>query len=380
MMKSREKQTGFALLLVMMLLAMSVVLGLSYLSVASMKVASSSNYVTSAKAKYLAESGLEHAMYLVQSKASLGSVSSPLGPFYIDNSQDNYVLYGQTTGVTGQYHIVATGSSGKITQVSEALVSLSASPTISINQGLLLSTSMDWLPCSLTVNGDIYVNGSLWNNADINGKASATGCIIDLFHMIQNGVTNNASPVAPPALAGSDYQDYVLYNTTYHAVDLNSKTLNNGDSLTNGGAITSNNPAGVINGKGSGKKLTLSHDVNFVGTLIVDKDLTIDGANVTITPVAGFPAIVADRILLTNNARVTINGAVISNQGFVASDCDGSPCSRSTVNGCLVSNGGYDTYLGGSHTLNYRADLSKLYDVRSNSSGPSTIKIDGWIK
>jgi hypothetical protein len=378
----RKHRDGFALMLVMLLLAMSVVLGLSYLSVASIKTASSDNFVTSSKARYLAESGLEHAMFVIQSNPSLlnGSITTPLGPYYIDSSSDSYVFYGQPTGVAGQYHITAKGSSGRITQQSEALVRSAAAPSITVKQGLLLTSGAPWLPSSLHVSGDVFVNGSLWNNAYIDGKAGANGVVSDAFHRVLHGVSNYASPVDPPPLVGSDYESYKLNGTTYRWVDCKGKTLGGGDPIANGGAVTSGNPGGVIHGAGSGKKLTLTNNLNYIGTIVIDDDLTIDGANITLTAVNGFPAIVANRIILTNNAHVTINGPVICKLGFVASSGLGSPSSQTTLNGCLVSQNGYDSYLGGTQTLNYRANLSQLYDVRSSTSTQNVIKLDSWIR
>ncbi|RPI64112.1 MAG: hypothetical protein EHM48_01360, partial [Planctomycetaceae bacterium] len=73
--------------MVMILVVLAVILGTTYLSIASVKLASADNYVCASRAKYLAESGLEHAMYILQTDPAqfTGSNTKPLGPYYLDS-------------------------------------------------------------------------------------------------------------------------------------------------------------------------------------------------------------------------------------------------------------------------------------------------------
>jgi len=110
----------------MMLIVLATTLGLSYLSSASVKLASSANLSSAARAKYLAESGVEHGCYLVRTgAASLVAQSSddPLGPLYVDASGDAYYLWAETVpGMADHYKITARGHVGNIRQFASATV------------------------------------------------------------------------------------------------------------------------------------------------------------------------------------------------------------------------------------------------------------------
>jgi len=62
----RQVDKGFALLLVMIMVAVAVVLGVSYLSIASARCKARATLSSCSIARSLAESGLEHAMYILQ--------------------------------------------------------------------------------------------------------------------------------------------------------------------------------------------------------------------------------------------------------------------------------------------------------------------------
>ena len=95
-MTQKKKKLGFAMLLVLVAVALGVVLGVAYISSASIKLASSANLLKASRAKYLAESGLQHALYAlwINPRNFEGTSSAdPLGPFYVDDSTDGYVFW-----------------------------------------------------------------------------------------------------------------------------------------------------------------------------------------------------------------------------------------------------------------------------------------------
>jgi len=85
------------------------------------------------------------------------------------------------------------------------------------------------------------------------------------------------------------------------------------NSLTNGGAISTSNPGGVwsllpIYGKNDAAATTSSSKERLATT----GDLVLDGGNIELTAVDGFPAIVCGgNITITSRTRVTINGMVL---------------------------------------------------------------------
>ncbi len=117
-MTRRARQHGFALLLVLVLVLVAGTLGASYLSSASIKLASSVNMDSATRARYLAESGLEHAMYLLRSNPGVlvNSVAAPLGPYKIDGSDNTYILWVVADVEPGSYMLWAQATVDGITQ------------------------------------------------------------------------------------------------------------------------------------------------------------------------------------------------------------------------------------------------------------------------
>ena len=117
-MTRRDRQRGFALLLVLMLVLIAGTLGASYLASSSVKLAGSVNMANATRAKYLAESGLEHAMYLLRRNPGVlvNSVTVPLGPYQIDGSDNTYILWVVADVEPGRYILWAQGTVDGITR------------------------------------------------------------------------------------------------------------------------------------------------------------------------------------------------------------------------------------------------------------------------
>ena len=122
--RANGKHRGIAMMLVLTVVVAASIMGMSYLSITSVKLASSTNMVHAAEATYLAESGLQHAMWMLRtaSPALLGATSDyPLGPFQLDSDGGQYVMYAQPTGTPLQHTITARGTSRGITRTSQAV-------------------------------------------------------------------------------------------------------------------------------------------------------------------------------------------------------------------------------------------------------------------
>ncbi len=115
-----NRSRGLAMVLVLIAVAIGVIMGMSYVSSASIRTASGRNHLRAARARYLAESGMQHALYeLWTNPASLDatSESSPAGPFTADDTGENYVFWATPDAVeVGLYHLTARATSGGVTQ------------------------------------------------------------------------------------------------------------------------------------------------------------------------------------------------------------------------------------------------------------------------
>ncbi len=361
-----KTKPGFAMMMVFILVAIGVVLGIAYLSVASLDLKVSQNFRSLARARYLAESGLEHALYTLRFfPEDIGS--TPLGPFYADGSSDSYYITAEEVdGEAGTYLVTATAMVGEITTTSTVTVTRMPGTSIELEHSLLVEAGMVWLPWGLNVTGDIHVNGTLVNEAAIDGDASATAGISDLWWRITGEVDGDADAVEVPQCRVSDYVSYTIGTSDCTAAEFTESHLTFDDPLANGAAVTAANLAGVVYlNPDDGNSVVLHRNLNFAGTLVIEGDLVLDGRNITLTSVEGFPAvIVTGSIIVTNMARnVTINGVVVAQNG-ITPDAGGARNSSTTVNGSVIcGSGAYDSGLLGSHKGNFNENASQLYNM-----------------
>jgi len=373
-------ERGFALLLVMILAACGVVLGLSYVSVASLSARASENFRALTRARYLAESGLEHALYVLRSDP--GALDgATLGPYYVDGSDDAYTISGEAVeGQAGRYLVTASGGAGGAAWTSSMTVQVSEGTRL-IRRGVTVGGSITWLPWGVHIHGDVHCNGFLWNNADIDGDVTATGGVFDPWGRINGDVDGDADPVLMPDITHTQYLNYNVGGTACEAVDRVGNDMYSGDPLAGGGAVTDDNVGGVVRLIPSyGSTVRLRSDLDFTGTLLIDGNLRIDGGSVTLTAVDGFPAVIATgQVQLTGDARnVTINGVVVSREG-VQPYGSGVWRSSTTINGALVSAwSGYGQPLVGTHHLYYDADRATLHDFSGGADEGAAVTVLQW--
>lgn len=154
---------GFALLMVMMLIAIASVVGGSYLYATSIRAVISQNVIVAGRSQYLAESGIQHAMRNLRENGPWGSVYIPAGPYYADSTSDSYKFYITETG-GDSYKITATGTVGQITQSASATVSIrneyvSLMQSISPKHWWRMDDTMYWAADQQGLNHGSFKNG-----------------------------------------------------------------------------------------------------------------------------------------------------------------------------------------------------------------------------
>ncbi len=119
MKNAKRKQSGFAMMMVIILVAVGTVLGLSYLTSSTVKLAGTSNFISMTRAQYLAESGLQHGLWLLRRdpEAFADSVSNPLGPYHVDDTGDGYCFYAEpVVGGSGEYVLTSVATVDSLTR------------------------------------------------------------------------------------------------------------------------------------------------------------------------------------------------------------------------------------------------------------------------
>jgi len=368
-----EKHDGFALIMVLFLLAAATVLGLGYVTSSTLKLAGSQNLLHAAQAKYLAESGLEHALCLlrIDAESVLASSGSPVGPFYLDESNNPYYFYAVADqDAPGIYYLTGQATVGGITRRCSYTVFRGGGAQKFVSHGMVIGDGVAVLPSSLMVEGDIHSNGDiLLNYARIAGDVSSCGVVYDPLSLISGEITTDVTQASLPDLSVEYYRSYNVGGQVCAAAETTDPVLEAQSPYNNGGAIRPDNVGGVLYMKPQAdQQVVVGSDVNFEGTLIADTDLVFDGTNITLASVTGFPAVITSgKALISPNAEVTIKGLVMAAGGILAKDgvSDGS---RTTIEGAVVADRlGYHPALTGEHLLRYVEDNCRLYDF---SVGP----------
>jgi len=355
--------------MVLLLLAAAAILGYSYVTSSTVKVISTDNLAKSVQAEYMAESGLQHALYILQSNPGIleGTELAPLGPFYVDGGQNSYRIYAAADeDVPGRYYVTAEGTVGAVTRRTSITVQSSSSAETKLTHGLMIGGAGVSLPSRLRINGDVHSNGAFFINfARIDGDVSCVGAVWDPFRRIRGEVFARVESIDMPDITTDQYKTYELGGGASTAIQKTTDALGARDKLNKGGAITADNVGGVVwlKPERPNRPVKIKKNVEFQGTIIVEGDVLLDGKNISLTAQEGFPAIViTGRLLIARGASAKIEGVVVA-AGGIAGEDGKARLSRTEITGGLVSDWvGYSSGLRGNHKLTYDQDKATLYD------------------
>lgn len=137
MTRRASRHRGLALMLVMILVVVAGIMGVSYVVSSTVQMVSSNNLLWASRAKYLGESGLEHATWMLRTDpdAPAALQDTRMGPFHADGTPDSYVFAVGAMGsalydVTGTGTVVAPG--GALDDVTATPAPRGISQTISM--------------------------------------------------------------------------------------------------------------------------------------------------------------------------------------------------------------------------------------------------------
>lgn len=107
---------GLAMVMVLLVVAVAVVLGMAAVMTSTVRQSGTHNQALASRADYLAESGLQHGLWLLRREPESvpDREADALGPYYADDSDDGYRFYAVPTGEAGRYTIHGIGTCGGI--------------------------------------------------------------------------------------------------------------------------------------------------------------------------------------------------------------------------------------------------------------------------
>jgi len=377
----QSDRPGFILATVLIIVAIATAMGLACVVGSTVRLVASQNQLNATRAQYLAESGLQHALSVLEDnpKALNGSARRPLGPFHVDNTPDSYRFWVTSDEkIPGRYYLFSQGNAGAVSRTRSYSVFRAAGAQFKLSHGLTVGGFGASLPQSLEIDGDIQNNGGfLLTFARIHGNVTSHGAVIDPFHRIKGDIVTDADQAEMPTISIAPYLSYTLNGRSSTATEVIGNTFDADQPLNGGAAESRTNVGGVVLLKPEvGHDVTLTNNVKFQGTILIDGDLVLAGRRISLTAVEGFPAVVTTgRLLIGRNSKATINGLVMASGGIVPQDGRANR-SRLVIRGGLVATWlGYDPNLRGRHKLTYVADRCEIYDFSGSSSQGATLKI-----
>ncbi len=136
MTRRRRNDSGLALLLVLILVASATVLGVSFATTTTVKLVSTDNLRKAGRARYLAESGIDHGLYLLRTdvRSMTSSNTTLLGPFSADASKASYYFGSAAVdGQEGQYIVTGRATADGVTQTVTMKVFMDSQYSTALN-------------------------------------------------------------------------------------------------------------------------------------------------------------------------------------------------------------------------------------------------------
>lgn len=299
-------RAGTALLVVLFIIMTITILSLAFLSRSDVELACGENMILRTQMDYMAESGLEHARGLILND------SNYLGNWEFARQQlaggsDDY--YDVNVVELGECNYKITCDAYREKGI-ERIGRSSLEAELRLDPCIAFWTQVDTTVSSgVIINGDVYCNGMLTNNSTINGDVFVSNLVGSGSITGRQKATGDLSLTWPQITAGDYYPDQTI-----------------GANSLSGSSLS-----GIQYCSGN---IELSGDVNIVGMLIVDANLTVTGNGNIITAEKDLPAIlVTGDLIIGDSGQLGINGvAVVNGRVEVSGD--------TTINGGLfVENG-----------------------------------------
>lgn len=408
-MNTRTKHPrGIALVLVVSAVAIASVLGFVMLSSAALQTRAAANQGRLGAADYLAESGLNIAMYYLQNPDKAPGYATNFGGTGYWTGTGGYISLADSVEGTVNvsvtrdasdiwtYEIVSTAQAG--TNVSTKLTRTTGARVYVRNEYVVKHAAA--FNGNTTLQSFITVNGDVWSaknfglrvgspQSTVNGtvycKTLSTGVGFIVPSSFSNALPTADLPAPSTGTNGlNKYATYTINDVTYSRAGITGSSLGN-TTLS----PTGSNPAGIYyKDASSGGDFQLLDNTTINGTLIVDGNVSVRGSNITINAEHGYPALIVSGYLeIQQPAKsLTVNGlCYVGSQLRTNTTTTPSPASlisKLTVNGgLLMGTTGSSNIMSGYNIITavtYNASKSKAPDMTANYRVPKGVSIVRW--
>ncbi len=373
---SKNLRSGAVLLVVLFVSMVVAIISLGVLARGSRQMACGDAVAQRLKLDYLAEAGLVYAKTLLLNPQEVDTLPDPNG-FWPGASAlwmeagDNYYDLAVTRSTSGPTYTCTYNIQSKAyrqegaerTLQSNLYAQLRLDPCIAYWAGGNTTE-----PNTVTINGDVYCNGTMTSLRMVNGDVFAAGF---------TGSSTGQHYVLPPeGVIFPDLQTSLYtpqYNfvedwdspavVSYFSYDLDVNDCNNPPVAF---VPDSSNPAGVLCRAGD---LYLIGNVNITGTLVVDGDVIVKGpGTTTISPLKNFPAVVVTGTLrLEAFGSLAINGLVQTNEMSV----DPNAVDISITGALFINTNGMNVDPGYDGNITITTDPMKSAVITAYNPGPT---------
>jgi hypothetical protein len=312
---------GSALLVVLFVVMAITILSLGFLSRSDVELACGENMILRTGTDYGAESGLEHAKGLILNPQDINSEywAGDVRQQLVGGSDDYYDVNVVKIGECN-YQITCDAyreKNGEEIGRSGLEAQLRLDPCIALWTG---SDATVW--GGITINGDIYCNGTLVNIGIINGDVFANNVIGSIAG--QQKVIGDLSLQWPQVAVGDFTSIYTIQSI---------------GTVLSGVTYGPYNPVRVC--YNAGADVEMAGDVQIDGMLMVDANLTISGSGNVITAAKNLPALLVNGDLkVEDGGGLDINGLVVVDGQVQIS---AGPSSLNIVGGLFTNNGVVET-------------------------------------
>jgi Tfp pilus assembly protein PilX len=381
---------GVALVLVISAIALAAVLGLALISGAMLQSRTSSNAAKIAQADYLAESGLNLALFYLQNSDKAPSLNGSGywsgGTFTVGASPPLVMTITIVRDATDTNAYEVT-SLGKVGNDGETQMSRTLQARANVQTGYKVKAATGaagnlTVYSGTTIDGDIISpnNVVIKTGSAITGKVYSPGISLPVGYL--NPPQNPAMPsdaLAAPAV--NDVNRYATYTLngasgTAETIPAAVTTVPSASAPMNTNAA---NPGKVWVADGN---LTINDDFALNGTLIVKGNLIINGKNINITPRVGMPGIIVIGNLQVNQTKkaITVNGVVyvggnLKTSGVLLLPADASTL---TINGGLLLGNSSTPISTGYNAVTYvkvDSTLTSVPDLSTTGRSPMSVSV-----